>query len=146
MLCLDSFFFCVCVSIVDFRFAATMKFWYSSLYIQKIVLSCWSFNFKCIFSILHLCSPPLTIAGFDIIFVWKWFPTFTVCLPLLKRFYICNFLDSSCGLFCLEKFLWHLLQSWSGSAEFSWLLLVCKTFDFSIKSEWKPCWVAYSWL
>ena len=35
----------------------------------------------------------------------------------------------------LEKFLQHLLQSWFGGAEFSQLLLVCKAFDFSIKSE-----------
>ena len=34
-----------------------------------IVLSCWSFNFKCISNILHLYSPLLMIAGFDIIFV-----------------------------------------------------------------------------
>ena len=49
--------FYVCVSIVDFWFVVTMRFYNSSLYINKIVLSCWSFNTKCISNILHLCSP-----------------------------------------------------------------------------------------
>ena len=29
---------------------------------------------------------------------------------------------------CLEKFLYHLLKSWFGGAEFSQVLLVCKAF------------------
>ena len=32
-----------------------------------------------------------------------------------------------------------------GGAEFSYLLLVWKALDFSIKSEWESCWVGYSW-
>ena len=36
---------------------------------------------------------------------------------------------------CLEKILSHLLKSWFGGAEFFQLLLVCKAFDLSIKSE-----------
>ena len=98
VLCLDSFLFFVCVSIVDFHFAITMRIWYSSLYISKIILICWSFNFKCISSILHLCSPLLTIADFDIMFVCRWFPAFTLYLPLLVSFSIHNFLVSSSGL------------------------------------------------
>ena len=47
MLCLDSFFFFVCVSITDFWFVVTMRFLYSSLYMYMIVLSCRSLNFKC---------------------------------------------------------------------------------------------------
>ena len=35
----------------------------------------------------------------------------------------------------LEKILKHLLKSWFGGAEFSQLLLVYKTFDFSFISE-----------
>ena len=45
------FFFFVCVSIVYSQFAVTMRFWYSSLYINKIVLNFWSSNFKCISNI-----------------------------------------------------------------------------------------------
>ena len=33
MLCLDSFFFFVCISVIDFWFAVTMRFWYSNLYV-----------------------------------------------------------------------------------------------------------------
>ena len=51
------FLFFVCVSIVDFHFVVTMRFWYSSVYINKIILRCWSFDFKCISIFLHLCSP-----------------------------------------------------------------------------------------
>ena len=51
------FLVCVCVSIVYFWFLVTMRFWYSSLYVNKTVLSCRSFNFKCLSNILHLCSP-----------------------------------------------------------------------------------------
>ena len=69
------------------------------LYINKTVLSYWSSNFKCIFNILHLCSPLLTISGFDMIFVCGWFSIFTVCLPLLVSLSVCGFLVSSCGLF-----------------------------------------------
>ena len=104
VLCLDSFFFFVCVSIVDFWLVVTMKFQYSSLHVSKTILSCWSLNFKYISNILHL-YPLLTIAEFDIIFVCKWFPAFTACLLLPVSFPIPYFLVSSCRLFCLEKFL-----------------------------------------
>ena len=78
--CLSSFFFiCVCICCIglakvlmwiclktwmnslanriDFWFQDTMRFWYSSLYINEVALSCWSFNSKCISKILHFCSP-----------------------------------------------------------------------------------------
>ena len=55
VLCLYCFFLFVCVSIVDFWFAVTMKFQYRNLYIYKIDLCCWSLNCKCISSVLHLC-------------------------------------------------------------------------------------------
>ena len=93
------FLLCVCLSIVDFWFAVIMRFRYSHLCIIKIVVSCWSFNFRCIFNILRLCSPLLTIAGFDIIFVCRCFPTFIIYLPLAVSFSNRNFLVSSCGLF-----------------------------------------------
>ena len=81
VLCLDSFFFFVCVPIVDFYFAVTMRFWYSSLYIHKIVLSCWSFNFKCISNILHLYSPlsPLLVL-ISSLGVGDFLPLLYVCL------------------------------------------------------------------
>ena len=72
----------------------TLSLWYRSLYINKIVLSCWAPNFKCISNILHLCSPLPTVTGFVMVFVCRWFPTFTLCLPLLLSFSICNFLVS----------------------------------------------------
>ena len=60
------FFKMCCVAITDFQFVVTVRFCYGSPYINKIILSCWSFNFKYISSILHLCSPLLMPAGFDI--------------------------------------------------------------------------------
>ena len=41
----------------------------------------------------------LTIADFDITFVCRWFPSFTLCVPLLVSFPIYNF---------LKFHLWHL--------------------------------------
>ena len=38
------------------------------------------------------------VADFDTIFVWGWFPTVTLCLPLLLSFPNCAFLVSSFGL------------------------------------------------
>ena len=71
------------------------------LYINKIVLSlCLFFFSKCIFNILHLLAL-LTITGLDIIFLHRWFTTFTVCLSLPVSFSNHNFLVSSCGLFFL---------------------------------------------
>ena len=64
--------------------------------IYKIVLSCWSPNFQWIVNILHFTL--LTVAGFDIIFVYGLFPTFTVYLPLLVSFPIHNFLVSRVAL------------------------------------------------
>ena len=71
----------------------TMRFWYSSLCMYKIALSCWSLNFKCISNILHLYYPH------DF---WFWYhicmwmiSCLYVCLPLLVGFSICHFLVSS---------------------------------------------------
>ena len=93
------FFKMCCVAITDFQFVVTVRFCYGSPYINKIILSCWSFNFKYISSILHLCSPLLMPAGFDITVVW--YPSFTGCLPLPISFPSHNFV-SSCGLVRLE--------------------------------------------
>ena len=57
VLCLDSFFF---FSIIDFWFAVTMWFWYSSLYVYTIILSCWSVKFKCILKFCNV-TPPLRV-------------------------------------------------------------------------------------
>ena len=94
MLCLDSFFYFVHISILYIWFVV-IRFWYHSLYIFKIILSFWSFHFKCISYILHLYFL-LTVVGFDI-FVCGWFPTFAVCVPLLVNFSIHNVLVSSCS-------------------------------------------------
>ena len=87
-----------CVSTVGFPFVITMRFGYSSPYINKTVLSCLPFHVKHISNILYLCSPSLTIAGFVIIFEYEWFPAIT-CLPLVVSFAVCNLLVSSCGPF-----------------------------------------------
>ena len=95
VLCLDYFFFFVCVSLVNFWFGVAMRFWYSSI---KIVLSCRSPNFKFISNIWHLCFL-LMIICFDIIVVCGWFHTFPLCLPFLVSILIHNFLLSICGIF-----------------------------------------------
>ena len=99
VLCFGCFFFCVCVSIVVFWFAGRRRFRYSSLYMYKVVLCCWSLSFKCNSHFLHLYSPLLMAAGFNIIFVCGWFPTVTLCFPLPVRFSTCDFLVSSSALF-----------------------------------------------
>ena len=53
----------------------------ASVYIHTVICCCWSLNSKCNSHFLHLYSPVLTISGFYIIFVYRWFPTFTICLP-----------------------------------------------------------------
>ena len=118
--CLDSLFFFVFVSIADFQFVVPMRFCYSIIYTEKIVFSCWSFNFKCISDILHLYLPLLTISGFDIIIVCRWFPTFTVYLPLLVNFPIRNLFVCSYKAFSIplrevpltfvSKWCWILLD------------------------------------
>ena len=104
---LDPFYFFLYLSIAVFWFVVLMRFWdgyiyilyniYNNLVYTQIILSCWSLNFKCISNILHFYSL-FTIAGFAI-FVYGWFPAFTVCLPLPVSFPIRNFLISRCGLF-----------------------------------------------
>ena len=122
MLSLDSFFFSVCVIYCRFSvcgchealiqqsvYIHTYIHVYTYTHLYKIVLSCWSFNFKFIYNILYLCS--LHNCWF-----WYqscWYPAFTVFLPLPINFCINNSLVSSCHLFffSLKKFLKHLLWS-----------------------------------
>lgn len=91
--------FLVCVSIVDFWFAVILKFWYKSLYVYEIVLSCCSLNCKFISSVLHLYPPLLMISDFGGIIVHGWFRIFTVYIPLLVSLVICGIFVSGCGLF-----------------------------------------------
>lgn len=56
------FFFLMCVPIT-FWLVVPTKFWYSTLYICKTVLSWQSLNFKCIFNNLKLYFPFFTTAG-----------------------------------------------------------------------------------
>ena len=46
VLCLDSFFFVVCVSIIGFWFLVTMRFWFISLYIKKNAFKLLAFYFQ----------------------------------------------------------------------------------------------------
>ena len=91
---------CVCVWIVDFWFVVPMRFWYRSLCIYKIVLSCWFLNFQCISNILHLYSPHDC---------WFWY----ICVWMISSLYVCFsrgafpfvifLFVSSCGLFFPPK-------------------------------------------
>ena len=83
VLCFSWFFYFVCVSIVDFWLAITLKFWHKNLHIYEIVLSCWCVNCKCISSVLHLYPPLLMISDFGGIIECGWFCIFTVYIPLL---------------------------------------------------------------
>ena len=49
------FVFLLCVSIADFQFVVTMRFWYSSLYKNKNILSYLSFSFQ-----VHFQYPALS--------------------------------------------------------------------------------------
>ena len=50
-----SFFLYVCL--INSWFSVSMRFWYSSCCIYKIVLSCWPLNWKYIFNTVHLYFP-----------------------------------------------------------------------------------------
>ena len=65
---------------------------------------------------MHFQCPVFVLAS--------WFPAFTICFPLLLSFPICNFLVSSCGLFCR-----YTLEDWGNS----FLLLV---LSFSGIKSW----------
>ena len=58
----------------------------------RIFSGCLYLNFKCIFNILHLSSPLLTLASFAIIFVNGWFPTSILYLPLPVSYFFLIFL------------------------------------------------------
>ena len=91
--------FLVRVSIVDFWFAVILKFWYKSLYVYEIVLSCCSLNCKFISSVLHLYPPLLMISDFGGITVHGWFRIFTLYIPLLVTLVICGIFVSCCCVF-----------------------------------------------
>ena len=82
--------FLVCVSIVDFWFAVILKFWYKSLYVYEIVLSCCSLNCKFISGVPHLYPPLLMISEFDDTIACGWFCIFTVYISLLVSLFICG--------------------------------------------------------
>ena len=55
--------------------------------------------FRCIVNVLHLSSPLLMLASFDITSVNGWFSTCILSLFLPVSFLICNFLVYNCGFF-----------------------------------------------
>ena len=101
--CIWIAFFYLCVFIYcRFLVSRYQRFWYRSLYIYNIVLSCWSLNWKYISSIRFLCICTHLFSWllvFDILFVCGWSPTFTIFLPLLMCLILCIFLASACGPF-----------------------------------------------
>ena len=52
------------ISVIDFWLVVIIRFWYSNLYVSKVVLCYWSLNFKSISNIPHLYPPLLMIAAF----------------------------------------------------------------------------------
>jgi len=95
------FLFCVFTFCRYFVCVISLRFWYTSLHMHKIVLSCWSLT--CQYSSFVLSS--FLDLWFNIRFVYEWFPAF--CLPLRWAFPFCTFSDSHCPpfIFCLKKFL-----------------------------------------
>ena len=78
VMCLDCFFFFVCVSAVDFWIVAPIRFWYSSLYMYQIVFSYWCLRH--ISNILYPYSLLLVIAALVHLCVGDFL---TSCLPSL---------------------------------------------------------------
>ena len=62
------FLFYVCVY-YRLWFVFPIRFGYDHLYVYRIIFGCSYLVFKCIFSVLHLFSPPLMLASFNIILV-----------------------------------------------------------------------------
>ena len=102
---------------------------------KQAVFRCWSSDFQCVSSVLHLFPPPLTVAGFDVVFcVWvisylcaclcQWVFPFIIFMFVAAVF---NFLLREVPLAFVTKLV----------------LLVCRAFHFSAKSEWESCWVEY---
>ena len=96
LLCLDCFFFFVCISCRFLVFSYHGSFDIEAytyihiyVYIFMTVLSWCSFNCKCISSILYLYLSFLTIFGFGSKFVCGGFPTFTAWMPLLVSLIVC---------------------------------------------------------
>ena len=83
-------------SIVDFHFAVTMRFWYSSICTKRTALTCWSFNFKCTSNILPLYSPHVCWVLISYFCVDDFLP---LCLLLFVSFLIHNFPISNLWLF-----------------------------------------------
>ena len=92
VLCLDCFFFFYGVSIIVFWFAVPIRFGYYHLCVYRIVWGGGSFILEFIFNVLHLSSPLLMPASFDIIFVNGWFSIFLLFSSLPVSFLIWNFL------------------------------------------------------
>ena len=92
---MNSFLFCVCVSVIDFWLMVTMRFIYSNLCTCVIILSWWSLKFKCISTALCFYSPP---------------PHLMFLTSYFISFYFVYFLTTYCGYrwfyyFCLLTFL-----------------------------------------
>ena len=102
---------------------------------KQAVFRCWSSNFRCVSSVLHLFPPPLTVAGFDVVF----------CVGVISYLYAC--LCRWVFLFIIFMFLVavfnFLLREVPLAFVTKLVLLVCRAFHFSAKSEWESCWVEY---
>ena len=83
-------FLFVYVFIVEFWLVIAMKFWYNSLYVNKIVLSFWSFKLKCISNILHLCSF-LILPFFFFLDVDPFKSFYWICYSLASAVYVLFF-------------------------------------------------------
>ena len=88
--------FLVCVSIVDFWFAVILKFWYKSLYVYEIVLSCWSLNCK------FIATGPAFVPTSSHDFWFRWHN----CVRMILCLYcIYTFTGEPCHLWCFRFLL-----------------------------------------
>ena len=113
---LDAFFIYIHTHTHNIFFVYRYREFFICLYLYKIVLNFWSLHFKYILNILHLCSPPLTITVFDIVYLWLFCVSlnwllwvemilvlfyFNVSPSFLSRWYVCLYQALSLSLLLL---------------------------------------------
>ena len=123
----------VCVSTVGFWFVGILKFWYESLYVCEIVLSCCSLHCKFISSVLHLHPPLLLSSDLGGIIAHGWFRIFAVYIPWPVSLVLCGRFVSCCCLFFSAQ-----RSSFSICCEARLVLLNSLCFCLSVKVLLSP--------
>ena len=88
VLCLSCFSFLALCLLQLFDLCFPLYFDFTIRMCAELFLVAGLLIFKCIFNVLHLSSPLLMLASFDIIFVSRWFPTFILSLPLTSELFL----------------------------------------------------------